>query len=63
MPRKDDSPQVQNRRDPPVDPETTGPSHLADAVPEAWLDNPRNIQTFFDAIERARKAKGGNRPS
>jgi hypothetical protein len=62
MPRKDDSSPSQKRQDPGADPEHTSPS-LADAVPEAWLDNPRNIQTFFDAIERARKAKAGNRPS
>jgi hypothetical protein len=39
------------------------PGDSSDAAPDTWLDNPRNVQAFFDAIERARKAKSRERPS
>ena len=61
MPRKDESPRT--RRKDPADPEVTDSIHPTEAPPDAWLENPRNIQAFFDAVERARKAKGRERPS
>jgi hypothetical protein len=68
MPRKDDSQQTQrqnppdSRRRPPGD--LRGPAGDGiEAAPDTWLDNPRNVQSFFDAIERARSAKGRGRPS
>jgi hypothetical protein len=68
MRRKGDSQQTQRqnptefRGRPPGD--LRGPpGDCIDAAPDTWLDNPRNVQSFFDAIERARKAKGRGRPS
>jgi hypothetical protein len=61
MPRKGDSQRTQ--REDPADPPDTTLGGRAEAAPEAWLDNPRNVQAFFDAIERARKAKDRERPS
>jgi len=58
MPRRQDSPQ---RQDPP-DADEMAPAQGGEAAPDAWLDNPRNIQAFFEAIERARKAKSQERP-
>jgi hypothetical protein len=66
MPRKSDSLQT-HRRDPADS--HGGPPGGFRGLPcerteaDTWLDNPRNIQTFFDAIERARKAKGRERRS
>jgi hypothetical protein len=60
MPREGDSQRTQ--REDQADPRGPAPDCRAEAVPEAWLDNPRNIQAFFDAIERARKAKDRERP-
>jgi hypothetical protein len=33
------------------------PRDKADRPRESWLDNPRHVRSFFDAVERARKAK------
>jgi hypothetical protein len=59
MPRKGDSQRTQHKD--PADPHGTALG--GEPAPEAWLDNPRNVQAFFDAIERARKAKDRERPS
>jgi hypothetical protein len=59
MPREGDSQRTQ--REDPADPHGTAPAGRAEDVPAAWLDNPRNVQAFFDAIERARKAKDRDR--
>jgi hypothetical protein len=61
MPRKDDS--ARTRQTDPDGPEDTVPGHATEPPPDAWLENPRNIQAFFEAVERARKAKGRERPS
>jgi hypothetical protein len=68
MPRKGSSQQTQYQ-----DPTESGdrppgeagapPGDGIQGVPDAWLDNPRNVQAFYDAIERARKAKSRRRPS
>jgi hypothetical protein len=67
MPRKDES--ARYRRTEPADVEDragtenmedtehTDPVRRTETPPEAWLENPRNIQAFFEAVERARKAK------
>lgn len=62
MPREGDSQRTQ--REDPADPHGTAHAGRAEAeaVPDAWLENPRNLQAFFDAIERARKAKDRERP-
>lgn len=68
MPRKGDSQQGQRQN--PADSRARPPGDLGgppgdrtEAAPDTWLDNPRNVQAFYDAIERARKAKGRGRPS
>jgi hypothetical protein len=69
MPRKDYSQQTQ--RHDPADSHGDAPGSLggprggddAEAASDTWLDNPRNIQAFFDAIDRARRAKSRERPS
>jgi hypothetical protein len=76
MPRKNGSPRTKQRG--PAGPEHTRPErtdaehmvprhteplHPAETAPDAWLENPRNIQAFYEAIERARKAKGRDRAS
>jgi hypothetical protein len=55
MPREGDSPRTQ--REDPADPQGSAPGVRVEAAPDAWLHNPRNVQAFFEAIERARKAK------
>jgi hypothetical protein len=68
MPRKNDSQQTQRQN--PADSRGGPPGRLGgaagdrtEAAPDTWLDNPRHVQAFFEAIERARRAKGRERPS
>jgi hypothetical protein len=62
MRRKGDS--QQTRRQDPADSHGAPPGGLGgpardrtEAAPDTWLDNPRNIQAFFNGIERARRRK------
>jgi hypothetical protein len=61
MPREGDSQRTQ--REDPADLPATAPGCRTEAAPDAWLENPRNVQAFFEAIERARKAKDRERIS
>jgi len=61
MPRKGDS--LRTLRQDPPDPHGAATEGPKEAAPDTWLDNPRNVQAFFDAIERARKAKDRGPPS
>jgi hypothetical protein len=67
MPRKDDS-QHTHRQDGadahggPLGRLGGHPGDRTEAAQDTWLDNPRNLQAFFDAIERARRAKGQRSP-